>query len=167
MLHALSTGFPGGICFFQPLTPATPTARLAVMPARHCTGRRDGVSTFHVFTLPDNLGGSWTPGKFQDPYRHVSNRKPLPTCKPWETRLQPDNPDRLVAPLTAHKDLCLLSPYCPILALNRVGFPEGSLPRGFFPIRYIVRRASHPVISATVARLLRIPAGTRRVIAVA
>ena len=46
---------------------------------------------------------------------------------------------------------------------NRAGFPEGSLPHGFFPIRYIVRRASHPVISATVARLLRIPAGTHRV----
>ena len=64
MFHALSTGFPGGICFFQPLTPDTPTARLTVMPAQLCTGRRDGVSTFHVFTLTDNLGGSWTPEKF-------------------------------------------------------------------------------------------------------
>jgi hypothetical protein len=167
MLHALSTGFPGGLCFFQPLKPATPTARLTVMPARRCTGRRDGVSTFHVLTLSDNLGGPWTPRKFQDPCRHVSDRQPLPTCKPGETRLQPDNPGRLVARLTTHKDLCLFSPYCPILALNRAGFPEESPPCGFLPIRYIVRRASHPVISATVARLPRIPAGPRWVTTVA
>ena len=67
--------------------------------------------------------------------------------------------------VTTRKILCLLSPYCPILALNRVGFPEGIPSHDFLPIRYIVRRASHPVISATAARLLRIPAGTCRVIA--
>ncbi len=57
MFHTLSTGFPDGIRFFQPLSPATPTARLTVMPALYCTGRRDEVPTFHIFILIDNLGG--------------------------------------------------------------------------------------------------------------
>ncbi len=43
-------------------------------------------------------------------------------------------------------------PYCPTLALNRMGFPEGFSCRHSNPIRYIVGEASHPVNSATVAR---------------
>lgn len=50
----------------------------------------------------------------------------------------------------------LSSPYHPTLALNRGGFPEGLACHHLSPIRYIVRRASHPVISATVARLRRV-----------
>jgi len=38
------------------------------------------------------------------------------------------------------------------------GFPEGFSCHHSDPIRYIVRRASHPVISATVARLRNFPA---------
>ena len=49
-------------------------------------------------------------------------------------------------------DIQLISPYHSSLALNRGGFPEGSACYHFDPIRYVVRGASHPVNSATVAR---------------
>jgi hypothetical protein len=49
-------------------------------------------------------------------------------------------------------DIQLFSPYHSSLALNRGGFSEGSACHHFDPIRYIIRGASHPVISATVAR---------------
>ena len=49
-------------------------------------------------------------------------------------------------------DIQISSPYHSSLALNRGGFPEGSACHHFDPIRHIVRGASHPVISATVAR---------------
>jgi len=49
-------------------------------------------------------------------------------------------------------DIQLLSPYHPSLALNRGDLPEGSSCHHSDPIRYIVRGASHPVISATAAR---------------
>ena len=49
-------------------------------------------------------------------------------------------------------DVQLISPYHSSLALNRGGFPEGSSCYHSDPIRYVVRGASHPVISATVAR---------------
>ncbi len=49
-------------------------------------------------------------------------------------------------------DIQISSPYHSSLALNRGGFPEGSACHHFDPIRYVVRGASHPVISATVAR---------------
>ena len=61
--------------------------------------------------------------------------------------------------LTARAALRLISPYCLILALNRMEFPEGFSCRHSNPIRYIVRGASHPVISATVARPRRRLAG--------
>jgi hypothetical protein len=50
------------------------------------------------------------------------------------------------------------------LALNRVGFSEGSLPRGSLPIRSIVRRASYLLHSAQHACRPRVLAGTRQVI---
>jgi hypothetical protein len=65
--------------------------------------------------------------------------------------------------LTARAALRLISPYRPILALNRMEFPEGFFCHQSNPIRYIVRGASHPVISATVARPRRRLAGTRQV----
>jgi hypothetical protein len=49
-------------------------------------------------------------------------------------------------------DVQMSSPYHSSLLLNRGGFPEGSACHHFDPIRYVVRGASHPVISATVAR---------------
>ena len=49
-------------------------------------------------------------------------------------------------------DILLISPYHSSLALNRGGLPEGSSCHHSDPIRYVVRGASHPVISATVAR---------------
>ena len=45
----------------------------------------------------------------------------------------------------------LISPYHPALALNRVKLSERSHPHRILPIRYIVGRASHPIISAMVA----------------
>ena len=39
------------------------------------------------------------------PCRHVSHLQPVPTRNHRETRLQPDIPGRLVARLTARKDL--------------------------------------------------------------
>ena len=59
--------------------------------------------------------------------------------------------------------LQLISPYYPILALNRMEFPEGFACHHLNPIRYIVREASHPVISATVARPLRRLVGIHQV----
>jgi len=58
--------------------------------------------------------------------------------------------------LTTLTDLHLISPYHPTLALNGGEFPEGLACHHLSPIRYVVRRASHPVISATVARLRRV-----------
>jgi len=48
-------------------------------------------------------------------------------------------------------DIQLFSPYHSSLALNRGYFPEGLSCHHFNPIRYFVREASHPVISATAA----------------
>jgi hypothetical protein len=50
------------------------------------------------------------------------------------------------------EDIQIFSPYHLSLALNRGGFPDGLSCHHFNPIRYIVRGASYPVISATVAR---------------
>jgi hypothetical protein len=50
------------------------------------------------------------------------------------------------------------------LALNRVGFSEGSLPRGSLPIRSIVGRASYLLHNAQHACRPRVLAGTRQVI---
>ena len=59
--HALSSGSPGSICFFQPLSPATPTACLAVSLAYDCYRRRDGVTTFLLVDPLDDLGAPSTP----------------------------------------------------------------------------------------------------------
>ena len=69
--------------------------------------------------------------------------------------LRPDNPRRSVL-IDDAAILYLISPYHPTLALNGGGFPEGFACHHLNPIRYVVRRASHPVISATVARLRRV-----------
>jgi hypothetical protein len=59
-------------------------------------------------------------------------------------------------------DIQISSPYHSSLALNRGGFPEGLSCHHFDPIRYLVRGASHPVISATAARHPRVLAETRQ-----
>jgi hypothetical protein len=61
MFHALSVPLQDGLCFFQPLPPAFPPARLAVMPARPCIGRKDRVSTFRTVDPMDDLGVPSTP----------------------------------------------------------------------------------------------------------
>ncbi len=60
-------------------------------------------------------------------------------------------------------NLTLLSDPSP---LYQVGFLEGFSRRRSNPIRYIVGEASHPVISATVARSPREPVGIHRVYSV-
>ncbi len=158
-----------------PICPATgqplllPTSQCHPFPglpygwlARHCTWRSDGFSTFPVVTLGQlrwslNVGGS------PIPCRHVSNLQPDHACKPKETCLRPINSRRSVARLTARKVLCLISPYCPSLALNRMELSDGSSCRHSDPIQYIVREASHPVISATVARSRRELVGIHQV----
>ena len=57
--------------------------------------------------------------------------------------------------MTTFTTIQISSPYHLSLALNRGRFPEGFSRHRSNPIRYIVRRASHPVISPTVARLRR------------
>ena len=59
--HALSSGSPGSIRFFQPLSPATPTACLTVSLAYNCYRRRDGVTTFLLVDPLDDLGAPSTP----------------------------------------------------------------------------------------------------------
>ena len=54
--------------------------------------------------------------------------------------------------MTTLTGIDLISPYHPSLALNGGGFPDGFSCHHSNPVRYIVRGASHPVISATVAR---------------
>jgi hypothetical protein len=57
----------------------------------------------------------------------------------------------------------VFSPYRPTLALNRTELPEGSSCHHLDPFRYVVREASHPVISATVARSRRVLMGIHQV----
>lgn len=60
-LKALSGPLQTGLCFFQILSPAPPSTRLAVMPARISIGRCDGVDTFHIIDPMSDLGAPWTP----------------------------------------------------------------------------------------------------------
>ena len=57
--------------------------------------------------------------------------------------------------VTMLKDLQISSPYHSFLSLNRGGFSEESSCQHFDPFRYIVREASHPIISAMAARSRR------------
>ena len=151
MFRALSIGFPNGICFFQSLFPATPTARLTVMPALHCMGRRNRVNTLHIINPMSDLGASWTPAvqQFRASTLETCNLTACYSHKGVTFDLL--SLGRSVA-LTMRADIQLISPYHSSLALNRGGFPEGSACHHFDPIRYVVREASHPVISATAAR---------------
>ena len=65
--------------------------------------------------------------------------------------------------LTTLAVLQLVSPYQSTLALYRRELPKRFLPRGRI-LRYVVERASHPIISAMAACRSRGPAGIRRVI---
>ena len=114
--------------------------------------------------LIGQLRRSLDAGGLTIPCRYVSNLQPAHACKHKEACLRPISSCRSVARLTARTSLCLISPYCPSLALNRMELPEGSSCRHSDPIRYFVREAPHPVISATVARSRRELAGTCQVI---
>jgi len=57
--------------------------------------------------------------------------------------------------LTMLKDVQISSPYHSFLALNRGSFSEGLSCHHFDPIRYVVREASHPIITAMAARSRR------------
>lgn len=131
--------------------------------AKHCAWRGDGFPTFHMVTL-GQLRRSLNAGGSPIPCRHVSNLHPVHACKHKEACLRPVSSSRSVARLTARTALCLISPYCPSLALIRMELPEGSSCRHSDPCRYIVREASHPVITATVARSRRELVGIHQVL---
>jgi len=151
MFHALSFGFPEGICFFQPLSPATPTACLAVSLAYNCYRRRDGVTTFHTIDPLDDLGAPSTPMVQQ--FRAGSYK----TCNLTTYRTLRGAVLYLLIlvgkfAVTTLTDIQLISPYHPSLALNGGGFSDGFSCLHSNPFRYFVSGASHPVIRATVAR---------------
>ena len=54
---ALSIPLQDGISFFRPLTTASPWACLAVGLPSYVARRTDGLSTFHVIDLSDDVGG--------------------------------------------------------------------------------------------------------------
>ena len=151
MFHALSPGFPGSICFFQPLSPATPTACLTVSLACNCYRRRDGVTTFQTIDPLGDLGAPSTPvvQQFRAGSYETCN---LTTCR----TLMGAALYLLIlvgkSAVTTLTDIHLVSPYHPSLGLNRGGFSDGFSCPHSNPFRYIVRGASHPVIRATVAR---------------
>ena len=127
------------------------------------SGQRYWVSTacpeldsgFHIIDPMSDLGVPWTPvvprlrtGTLETcnlttRYSHIGIAFNLLSLS------------RFVAALTMRVGVQLISPYHSSLALNRGGFPEGSACHHFDPIRYVVREASHPVISATAARSRR------------
>ena len=131
--------------------------------ARHCTGRRDGLSTFHVIDFAGNLGGTWTPVAKRSRGRHVSDLPPGHAHQHQAVCLRPAN-SRRSDTLTTRTILCLFSPYCPALALNRRKLPERFACRQLNPIRYVVRGASHQPHSAWQARPRRALAGIRQVL---
>jgi hypothetical protein len=145
MFHALSPGFPGSVCFFQPLSPATPTACLAVSLACNCCRRRDGVTTFHTIDPLGDLGAPSTPMVQQ--FRAGSYE----TCNLTTYRTLMGAALYLLilvgkSAVTTLTDIHLVSPYHPSLGLNRGGFSDGFSCHHSNPFRYIVRGASHPVI---------------------
>jgi len=161
MFHPISLPLQQGLRFFIASRSRPPTACLTVSLPERAKDLRCHVPHFYLSgQLRRNLDAGQNSGSVQKRYYPAT----FPTC----TNTRKCIIDLIIpvglCSVTTRKVLCLLSPYCPILALNRVGFPEGFPSHDFNPIRYIVRRASHPVISATAARLLRIPTGTCRVI---
>jgi len=54
---ALSVPLQDGVGFFRPLTTVPPSACLAVGLPGYAAWRSDGLSTFHVIDLSDNVGG--------------------------------------------------------------------------------------------------------------
>ena len=136
-----------------------PTACLTVSLPR---GRRHWGSTFRTIDPVSNLGEPSTPVVRQ--FRAGSYKTcNLTTC----ANTRKHNFDLKVqsrsVTLTTLTDFRLISPYCSTLALNPVGLGKRSPPHGFDPIRYIVRWASHPVISATAACHPKVLAGTCQV----
>jgi len=161
--HALSVPLQDSLCFFRPLNVIPPWACLTVGLPGIAPG---GVMTFprSTWLLIGQLRRSLDAGGITIPCRYVSDLQPIHACKHKEACHRPISSRRSVARLTARTSLCLISPYCPSLALNRMKLPEGSSCRHSDPIRYFVREAPHPVISATVARSRRELAGTCQVL---
>ena len=124
------------------------------LPALHCIRRDDSFSTFHVIDSMDDLGAPCYAGGSTVPCRQLEDLQPdhLPLTR--GSSLRPVKHLLILVGLllvTTLKDIQLISPYHPSLGLNGRGFPGGFSCCHSNPIRYIVREASHPVISATVA----------------
>ena len=165
MFRNLSIPLQDSLCFFRPLTAIPPWACLTVGLPGIAPGE---VMAFPRSTcsFPGQLRRSLDAGGSTIPCRHVSNLHPDHPCKHTEAWLRPDSSSRSVARLTARAALCLFSPYCPPLALNRIELPEGSSCLPSDPIRYIVREASHQVHSAHPARSRRGLVGIHQVLEV-
>ena len=151
MCHSVSPPLEQGIRFPKASQPRPPTACLTVSLPR---GRRTWGSTFRTTDPVSNLGESSTPVVRQ--FRASSYKTcNLTTCA--NTRKHSLDLLIPVGPfsVTTLTDFRLISPYCSTLALNPVGLGKGSPPHGFDPIRYIVGRASHPVITRRQHAILR------------
>ena len=131
--------------------------------ARRCAWRSDGLSTFHVIDFADNTGGTWTPVTVRSRGGHVIDPPPGHAHQHWAACLRPAS-FRRSGTFTTRTVLCVFSPYCPALALNRRKLPEGFACRHLNPIRYVVRGASHQPHSAWPARPRRALAGIRQVL---
>jgi hypothetical protein len=113
--------------------------------------RRYEVPTFPISDTMNDVGAPWTPmvQRFRASTLETGN---LTTHSLHRERAF----DLLhlvgLLRLTMRTDVHMCSPYHSSLALHRGGVPEGSSCRHSDPIRYVVRGASHPVISATAAR---------------
>jgi len=131
-------------------------------PAMPRAWRSDGLSTFRAIAHLGQLRCSLYAGGSSVPCRQLDGLHPGHACK---------HKGACLRPTASHRSVCfadaaavqLVSPYCPALALNRMGFPEGFACRHLNPIRYIVGEAPHPVISATATRSPRVLVGTHQV----
>ncbi|MFX0200481.1 MAG: hypothetical protein ACFFCW_30555, partial [Candidatus Hodarchaeota archaeon] len=147
----VSAPLQGSIRVFHPLNPAPPTVRLAVHLPPSFVRRGYEVSTFHINDPLNTVGASWTP---------VVQRFRASTLTTDNLTIHSSHRGRVfdlvhlvgLSRFTMRTDIHMCSPEYSSLALNRGGVPEGSSCRHSDPIRYVVRGASHPVISATAAR---------------
>jgi len=159
MFHTVSPPLQQGIRFPKASQPRPSTACLTVSLPR---GRRHWGSTFRTIGPLSNLGEPSTPVVRQ--FRAGSYK----TCNLTTCASTRKHSLDLLIPVglfcvTVLTDFRLISPYCSTLALNPVGLGKGSPPHGFDPIRYLVRWASHPAISATAACHPKVLAGTCQV----
>ena len=111
--------------------------------------REYGVPVFCVIDHYGQLRRSLDAGGATIPCRQLGDLQPDHTPLTQRSGLRPRNPGRSVLYDGAYDSLPVLALLPLTLALNPAGFGKGSFRlTASDPIRYIVGRASHPVISA-------------------